>query len=300
VVAELGVSRGLPPTAPPWPGAVVAPVVDARWLVGRDDVVLADVRWYLDGRSGREAYDAGHLPGAVFVDLDRWLSGPGEPTDGRHPLPEPDAFAHAMASLGIGEHDVVVAYDDAAGTVAARLVWLLRVSGHEAALLDGGLRTWSGPLTTAAPDRPPAVFRSRPWPVEALASTAEVAALLDGGRLDDGVTVVLDARAGERYRGEVEPVDPRAGHLPGARSLPATANLAEDGRVLPVAQLIDRFAAVGVRSGTAVVSSCGSGVTACHTLLLLEHAGLGPGRLYPGSFSAWSSDPDRPVATGPG
>jgi len=236
----------------------------------------------------------------VFVDLDRWLRGPGGPTDGRHPLPGPAAFADAMASLGIGDHDVVVAYDDAGGTVAARLVWLLRVTGHQAALLDGGLRTWSGPLTTTVPDRPPAVFQPRPWPVEALASTAEVAALLDGGRLDDGVTVVLDARAGERYRGEVEPVDPRAGHLPGARSLPATANLAEDGRVLPVAQLRDRFAAVGVRSGTAVVSSCGSGVTACHTLLLLEYAGLGSGRLYPGSFSAWSSDPGRPVATGPG
>ena len=295
MVAELGVSHGVPPTAPSSSGPVVAPVVDTRWLVGRDDVVLADVRWYLDGRSGREAYDAGHLPSAVFVDLDRWLRSPGEPTDGRHPLPEPTAFAHAMASLGIGEHDVVVAYDDAGGTVAARLVWLLRASGHRAALLDGGLRTWSGPLTTAVPDRPPAVFHSRPWPVEALASTAEVAA-----RLDDGGAVVLDARAGERYRGEVEPVDPRAGHLPGARSLPATANLTEDGRVLPVAQLRDRFATVGVRSGTAVVSSCGSGVTACHTLLLLEHAGLGPGRLYPGSFSAWSSDPDRPVATGPG
>ena len=289
-------SHGGPPAVSrPVVAPVVAPVVDARWLAGRDDVVLADVRWYLDGRSGREAYDAGHLPGAVFVDLDRWLTGPGGPTEGRHPLPDPTAFAHAMASLGIGEHDVVVAYDDVGGTVAARLVWLLRTIGHRAALLDGGLRTWSGPLTTAVPTRPPAVFQPRPWPAEALASTAEVAALLG-----DGGAVVLDARAGERYRGEVEPVDTRAGHVPGARSLPAATNLAEDGTVLPVAQLRDRFEAVGLRSGTAVVSSCGSGVAACHTLLLLEHAGLGPGRLYPGSYSAWSSDPDRPVATGPG
>ncbi len=272
---------------------MVTPVVDEQWLTGRDDVVLADVRWYLDGRSGRAAYEAGHLPGAVFVDLERWLTSPGAPTDGRHPLPAPDVFAAGMGSLGIGDDDVVVAYDDVGGTVAARLVWLLRVTGHQAALLDGGVRTWGGPLTTDLTVRPPTTFSPSPWPAERLVGTREVAALPQVG------TVLLDARAAERYRGEVEPVDPRAGHVPGARSLPATTTLAADGSVLPVAELRDRFAAVGVDDATDVLASCGSGVTACHTLVLLEHAGLGPGRLYPGSFSAWSNDPERPVRTGP-
>jgi thiosulfate/3-mercaptopyruvate sulfurtransferase len=187
---------------------------------------------------------------------------------------------------------VVVAYDDAGGTVAARLVWLLRSTGHQAALLDGGLRTWTGSLTTAVPVRPPARFDPRPWPADLLVATDEVPGLVDHG------AVLLDARAAERYRGEVEPVDPRAGHVPGARSLPAASTLAEDGTLLPVAQLRRRLAAVGVVHGADVVASCGSGVTACHTLLVIEHAGLGRGRLFPGSFSAWSADPDRPVSTG--
>lgn len=272
---------------------MVAPVVDEQWLAGRDDVVLADVRWYLDGRSGQDAYDDGHLPGAVFVDLERWLSGPGGPTDGRHPLPDPAVFAEGMASLGIDEDDVVVAYDDAGGTTAARLVWLLRAAGHESALLDGGLRTWTGPLTTEVPVRPRARFRPRAWPEDLLVDAADVA-----DEVAAGGALLLDARATERYRGDAEPVDPRAGHIPGARSLPAASTLAEDGRLLGVAGLRERFASVGVVPGTDVVASCGSGVTACHTLLLLEHAGLGTGRLFPGSFSAWSNDADRPVATG--
>lgn len=272
-------------------GPSVPPVVDTAWLrTHADAVVLADVRWYLDGRSGRAAYDAGHLPGAVFVDLDRWLAGPGSPAAGRHPLPDPAVFAEGMAALGIGDGDTVVAYDDAGGVVAARLVWLLRATGRSAALLDGGLAAYDGELAVEAPARPRRVFAVRPWPGDLLADADDAA---------DPSAVVLDARDGARYRGEREPVDPRAGHVPGARSLPCRDNLGPDGRFLSVPELRSRFAAVGVvPEGAPVVSYCGSGVTACHTLLALEHAGLPPGRLYPGSWSQWSSDPARPVATG--
>ena len=265
------------------------PVVDAAWVAAhRDEVVLADVRWYLDGRSGRAAYAGGHLPGAVFVDLDADLAAPPGPA-GRHPLPEPAAFAAAMGRLGIGDADTVVAYDDAGGVVAARLVWMLRATGHPAALLDGGIAAWDGPLETASSARPPAVFTAAPWPPERLASADDAA---------DAVNVVLDARAPERYAGIEEPVDPRAGHIPGARSVPCRENVGPDGRLLPVEALRRRLATAGVDAATPVVSYCGSGVNACHTLLVLEHAGLGPGRLYPGSWSEWSADAARPAETG--
>lgn len=269
---------------------MLPPVVDPCWLrAHRDDVVLADVRWYLDGRSGRAAYDAGHLPGAVFVDLDRWLAGEAGPAAGRHPLPDPERFAEGMGELGIGDADPVVAYDDAGGVMAARLVWLLRAVGHDAALLDGGLTAYDGPLEQHTPPRPATVFTPRPWPAERLAGIDDAL---------DPANVVLDARAPERFRGEEEPVDPRAGHIPGARSLPCRDHVDERGRFLPPEELRRRFAGVGATDGAAVVSYCGSGVTACHTLLALEQAGLGPGRLYPGSWSQYSADPDRPVATG--
>jgi thiosulfate/3-mercaptopyruvate sulfurtransferase len=267
---------------------VIPPVVDPAWLQAhRESVVLADVRWYLDGRSGRAAYDAGHLPGAVFVDLDRWLAGAASPAAGRHPLPDSEVFAEGMASLGIGDDDTVIGYDDAGGVMAARLVWLLRVTGHEAAVLDGGLG--SAELEMTAPARPRAVFTPRPWPAERLAGIDDVL---------DPANVVLDARDPERFRGDVEPVDPRAGHVPGARNLPCRTNVV-DGRLLPPDELRRRFAAVGVTDGASVVSYCGSGVTACHNLLTLEAAGFAPGRLYPGSWSQYSADPQRPVATGP-
>jgi len=270
---------------------VISPVVDRPWWEAhRDSVVLADVRWYLDGRSGRAAYDAGHLPGAVFVDLDRWLAAPAAPESGRHPLPQPEVFAEGMAQLGIGNGDTVLAYDDAGGVIAARLVWMLRATGHDAALLDGGLTAYDGPLEREAPPRPPAVFTPRPWPADRLAGIEDAA---------DPRTVVLDARDPERYRGDHEPVDPRPGHIPGARSLPTRENLDEQGRFLSPDQLRQRFAEVGVAEDSAVVSYCGSGVTACHNLLALELAGLGPGRLYPGSWSQYSAT-DRPAALGNG
>jgi thiosulfate/3-mercaptopyruvate sulfurtransferase len=269
---------------------VIPPVVDAAWLQARrDDVVVADVRWYLDGRSGRAAYDSGHLPGAVFVDLDRWLSRPGEPTEGRHPLPEPEVFAAGMSRLGIGNRSLVVAYDDQGGVIAARLVWLLRATGHDAALLDGGLSAYAAPLSTEPVNPAPATFTPTPWPPERLAAVEDAV---------DAAATVLDARAPDRYRGDHEPVDPRAGHIPGAVNLPCRENLDPTGRFLPVERLRERLRAAGVVEGADVVSYCGSGVTACHNLLALELAGLGPGRLYPGSWSAYSSTPNRPVATG--
>lgn len=269
---------------------MIAPVVDLEWWrVRRDRVVLADVRWYLDGRSGSAAYDSGHLPGAVFVDLDRWLAGPASPEQGRHPLPDPAVFAEGMGRLGIADDDIVVAYDDAGGVIASRLVWMLRATGHEAALLDGGLAEYDGELERDRPRRPAAVFTARPWPADRLADVDDAA---------DPSLVVLDARDTARFRGDLEPVDPRAGHIPGARSLPCRANVGESGTFLPVPELRERFRAVGVVDGASVVSYCGSGVTACHNLIAMELAGLGVGRLYPGSWSQYSSDSDRPVATG--
>jgi thiosulfate/3-mercaptopyruvate sulfurtransferase len=269
---------------------MIAPFVDAAWVAERlGDVVLCDVRWYLDGRSGRAAYDGGHLPGAIWVDLETDLSAQVPATEGRHPLPAPEAFATAMAALGVGDADTVVAYDDDGGAVAARLAWMLRATGREATLLDGGIQAWAGPLSTASVTRPPARFTPRPWPAELLVGIDEAATTDD---------VLIDARSAERYAGAPDEHDPRFGHIPGARSLPTRGHLGPDGRLQDVAALRARFASVGIEPGAEVVSYCGGGVTACHNLLIMEHAGLGPGRLYPGSWSQWSRDPTRPIATG--
>jgi thiosulfate/3-mercaptopyruvate sulfurtransferase len=271
---------------------MVAPIVDAAWLrAHRDEVVLADVRFYLDGRSARAAYDAGHLPGAVFVDLERWLAAPSSATGGRHPLPAPEVFAQGMSRAGIGDATTVVAYDDAGGVIAARLVWMLRALGHEAALLDGGTAAWDGGLTPEEPEVAPALFTPRPWPEDRLATPDDAAS---------GHNVVIDARQRERYLGAPDPIDARAGHIPGARSVPCREHLDDDQCLLPADQLRDRLAAVGIDGTRPVVSYCGSGVTACHNLIVIEHAGLGTGRLYPGSWSQWAADPSRPIATGPG
>lgn len=276
------------------PDAVLPPVVTAEDLgVLEPAPVLVDLRWYLDGRSGADAYAAGHLPGAVFLDLERWLSEPGGRGGGRHPLPSPETFTEGLARAGIGDEDHVVAYDDAGGTVAARLVWLLRATGRSAALLDGGITAWDGPLGTVTAPRTRTSPEVRPWPEDRLADLDEVARLSDGTG-----TVLLDAREAARYRGEHEPVDPRAGHVPGAVNLPTSLALDGTKRLRPVAELRRAFADAGVGPGSDVVASCGSGVTACFTLLLLEHADLPAGRLWPGSFSAWSREPERPVVTG--
>jgi thiosulfate/3-mercaptopyruvate sulfurtransferase len=272
--------------------SVLAPFVDVDWLTEhRDEVVLADVRFYLDGRSGRAAYEAGHIPGAVFVELESVLSDPhADDTNGRHPFPTPEHFAEGLAKLGIGDRDTVIAYDDAGGVIAARLVWMLRAIGHDAALLDGGISAW--PAEDLHPDyprpRPPASFTPVPWPQDHLVQIDEVATT--------GETLI-DARDRGRFGGGPDPFDPRSGHIPGAHNVPTREHLDADGRINTPEQLRATFAEAGIEYGTRVISYCGSGVTACHNLLALELAGLGPARLYPGSWSEWSRDPERPIET---
>jgi thiosulfate/3-mercaptopyruvate sulfurtransferase len=274
------------------------PIVTAEWLAANlDEVVVGDVRWYLDGRSGRQEYERGHLPNAIFVDLETALTGEAGGTRGRHPLPTPEHFAAAMGALGIGDGTRVVAYDDTGGMTAARMVWMLRVLGERAAVLDGGIAAWTGPLVTDERAPNPRVFTVRPWPADAIVDADAVGQL--ASRSD---SAVLDARSHERYRGDTEPIDARAGHIPGARNAPWAANLdPSTGRFLSPEQLRERFAAIGVDGDTEVVASCGSGVSACHDLIALELAGLGGplgGRLFVASWSGWAADGSRPVATG--
>jgi thiosulfate/3-mercaptopyruvate sulfurtransferase len=253
-------------------------------------VRLVDVRWYLDGSDGHEAYLGGHLPGAVFIDLDTVVAGPPSPVAGRHPLPDPGVFTAGLAAAGIGDDDLVVAYDDQSGLSASRLVWALRVLGRPASLLDGGLAGWGGDREQGGVDPTPDERVVRPWPTDAMATADEVAAHLAAGG------VVVDSRAAGRYRGEAEPVDPRAGHIPGAVNAPFTDNLGTDGHFRPPADLARRFSALGIDEEA--VFYCGSGVSACLNLLAMEASGHGLPRLYVGSWSQWSSDPERPAATG--
>jgi thiosulfate/3-mercaptopyruvate sulfurtransferase len=266
----------------------------AQELAGPQPPVLLDVRWRLGGPPGIDSYRAGHLPSAVFVDLDRDLSGPPGPA-GRHPLPSAEDFQAVMRRAGVSDGRPVVAYDDADATVAARAWWLLRYFGHRSArVLDGGFRAWRAagqPLTTAEPPAEPGDFTARPGHMPLLDAVGASATARSG--------VLLDARAAERYRGETEPIDPVAGHIPGAVSAPAVANVTRDGSFLALAELRERFAALGVRPGVAAGAYCGSGVTAAAEVLALELAGI-PAALYVGSWSSWVADPARPVATGPG
>jgi thiosulfate/3-mercaptopyruvate sulfurtransferase len=268
------------------------PFVDATWVTANlDEVVLADVRASLDGSEGEHTYLDAHLPGAVFVDLDMVLAGPPTREGGRHPLPDPERFAADLGQLGIGDDAVVVAYDQGPGAWAARLVWSLRVIGQPAAVLDGGIAGWDGPTETGRVRRSPRERRVVPWPPDRLIDSDE----LDRRHRDDDL-VVLDARDAARYAGEVEPIDARAGHVPGARSAPFAANL--DGvHLRPFEDLRRHYDRLGAFGAAEVVTYCGSGVTACHDLLVLEGLGV-RGRLYPGSWSAWSADPSKPVATG--
>jgi thiosulfate/3-mercaptopyruvate sulfurtransferase len=266
------------------------PVVSAGEVEGDPDAFrIVDVRWYLDGRSGRDAFQAGHLPGAVFCDLDVILASHGEPTSGRHPLPSPAAFARALGSLGIKKSDHVVAYDDTGGGTAGRLVWMLRAIGQPAAILDGGLAAWGGPLSTTEDELQPLSRPVSPWPPTMLENLEDLDNL-------EPAAVLLDARASERYNGLVEPVDPRPGHIPGAVNLPWTMLLDADGKLADAAQLRQAFQTLGLSNADDLVASCGSGVTACMLLIAAEHAGLGRGRLFVPSFSGWSSSA-RDVAT---
>ncbi len=275
---------------------MIGPFVDAEWVTrAGDGIVLADVRFYLDGRSGRSEYERGHLPGAVYVDLDEVLSDPERaPAGGRHPLPDPERFAAGLGAIGIGDRDTVIGYDDAGGVIAARLVWMLRAIGQEAAVLDGGLAAWGGALETGpGHGRAPAPRTPRGWPPDRVASIGEIA---DPAARGDAV--LIDARDPARFAGGADPVDPRSGHIPGAVNVPARGHLGTDGRLESEEALRSHFGAAGIGPASEVISYCGSGVTACFNLLAMERVGLGPGRLYPGSWSEWSRDPQRPVETG--
>lgn len=273
----------------------LVPAADLAARLADPDLRIADVRWSLaDPGGGRVAYAEAHLPGAVFVDLDTVLTAPEGP--GRHPLPQPAAFVAALAALGIGREHRVVAYDDAGGTVAARLWWMLDVLGHpRAAVLDGGIGAWRAaglPLTAELPDAAPA----RPWPDVPAAwprtiDRATLAAAL-------GTVTLLDARAPERYRGEIEPIDPVAGHVPTAVSAPTASFLAPDGRFLSTTALAMRFAELGAGRERPVVVQCGSGVNACQLALAARVAGLPDPLLYEGSYSDWSRS-GMSIAKGP-
>jgi thiosulfate/3-mercaptopyruvate sulfurtransferase len=273
------------------------PLVSAGWLrehIGDRDVTVIDFRWYLvagraqgalPGHNGREEYLRGHIPGAVFVDLDAVTGTRG---GGRHPLPAAWQVQDEMQKAGVDDATKVVVYDDAGGSVAARLWFLLGWFGHSAqAVLDGGLQAWGEPLETRVPSVVRGAFRSRP---------PDRTRILDFEAVQQLVNVpLIDARAGERYRGEKEPVDPKAGHIPGALSAPWAENLGVDGRFKSAGELRDRYSDLGTEEGAVVY--CGSGVNACHDLLAMELAGVPNGRLYAGSWSDWSSH-DAPVATG--
>ncbi len=274
------------------------PLVTANWLlehIDDDGLVIADVRWYVDGRNAEAVYDAGHLPGAVFVDLDRDLAGTAGP--GRHPLPSPEHFASAMERLGIGDDSTVIVYDDANGSVAARLWWMLSSLGRNVAVLDGGISAWTGELSIDAPSQRHGVtFTPTPWPIDKFTDTTGVDYYRRGTD-----RVVLDARSTVRFNGEPNPIDKRLGHIPGAQSAPWTENLDRiTGRFRPVGELRERFTRLGVRSDRPAICHCGSGVTACHNLLALTVARLESGAvLYTGSWSDWSADEQRPAEVTP-
>ena len=267
------------------------PLVTPEWLAEHlhdGDLRVIDFRWTLAGGSGADKYAAGHVPGAVFVALED-VTGEGP---GRHPLPTLEQFETAMRRAGVDGAAKVVVYDEIGGSVAARLWFLLRFFGHEdQAVLDGGFMAWRGAVETAVPQA---------WQGDFHAKEPDRSAVLDfeavrklGKRVP-----LLDARLGERYRGETEPVDPKAGHIPGAISAPYPENLDSNGRFLAAEQLRERYKKLGVKKGQGAVVYCGSGVNATHDLLAMELAGIDDVRLYEGSWSDWSGR-DAPVATGP-
>lgn len=275
-------------------------LIDAQALaghLGEPDWVVVDCRFDLSvPEAGEHAYRLGHIPGAVYAHLDRDLSGPRSVSTGRHPLPEMAELGERLRGWGIGSRSQVVAYDSGSGAFASRLWWLLRWVGHErVAVLNGGLQSWraegyhvSAERTwPAAGDLSPRVGTTAPVAAEALLNDRQARLL------------VVDARSRSRYRGEHEPIDPVAGHLPGARNYPFEENLAPDERFRDPATLREQWSRVlGEHAPEAVVHMCGSGVTACHNILSMEHAGLHGSRLYAGSWSEWITDPQRPVAVG--
>lgn len=272
-------------------------LVDATTLHERlrdPDLVTVDTRFRLqDPEAGRKSYEAGHLPGAVYLDLDKDLSAPPQEHGGRHPLPNMESFADTLEEAGISNSSRVVVYDDQGGLFAGRLWWMLRYAGHEAVqLLDGGLRIWTEAgfeLSQELPEPQRGVFTLNLRP-EMVADIREVRA-----KLEDPGTLLIDARGAERYRGESEPLDKRAGHIPSALNLPFSENL-QEGRFKDAAALRERFKPS--KEADEVIVYCGSGVSAAHNLLAMDEVGIKNTRLYVGSWSDWSSYDDTPVATG--
>lgn len=274
-------------------------LLSAQEVAQRPGLRIFDCRHDLaDPDKGLRLYAQGHIPGALHVHLDHDLSGVKDGQNGRHPLPEKAAFVRWLGAQGVGADDHVIAYDDAGGPYAARLWWMLRWVGHRSvSLLDGGFPAWQAaglPVETDAPQFEPTSYVAGE-PLEALVDTAAVEA-----NLASPAFTLVDARAAGRYAGEGETIDPVAGHIPGALNRPFAANLDADGRFKSAEALRGEFGAVlAGRRPDEIVHQCGSGVTACHNLFAMELAGLPGARLYPGSWSAWCSDPARPVATGP-
>ena len=278
------------------PGIVHTNLVHPNQLqvnLGHDDWSIIDTRFYLpEPDKGEAEYIEAHIPGAVYAHLDRDLSGPLTGTNGRHPMPSVEQMVDHFSKWGIDDDVQVVVYDNVGGQIASRLWWMLRYLGHDSvAVLDGGLAAFGGELRGGREERTPRSFTPR---------------VQDAMRIDiDSVArhhhdhLLIDARAGERFRGENETLDPVAGHIPGAKNLPCASNLNAEGRFVAAEELRARFdAIVGDGDTTEVVSYCGSGVTACHNLLAMEVAGIHGARLYPGSWSEWCADKSRPIETG--
>ena len=278
--------------------APVPAIVDVAWLLARlaadPTVVVCHVGSTMAGPDPEQVYLTRHLPGARFVSLDDQLAAPASGTAGRHPLPSPAEFAVTLGELGIDDRATVVAYDERGGAFAGRLVWMLRILGQGAALLEGGITAWEAAGETIDIETvtwEPTERAALDWPLDALADAIDVERhIADGG-------VVIDSRDPARYAGELEPIDPIAGHVPGAVNLLFNDNLDSDSRFLPVDALRARFEPV-VGADDDPIVYCGSGVTACHNALAMEHVGFAMPRVYVGSWSGWTADPDRAVATG--
>lgn len=275
-------------------------VADLATHLGAADVRVFDVRHDLTNHAaGREAYAAGHIPGARYLDHETELAAPRTGRNGRHPLPDRGQFGALMAAHGVTPETLVVAYDASGGMYAAHLWWMLRWLGHDrVAVLDGGWQAWQAAgLPTSTEAAAPVQAGAPVTPAAPLVGSVDAQAVLDN--IARPAFTVIDARAANRYRGEVEPMDPVAGHIPGALNRPNGQNLQADGRFKDAAQLREEFTALlDGRDPGAIVHQCGSGITACHNLLSMEIAGLAGSRLYPGSWSEWCSDPSRPVAKG--
>jgi thiosulfate/3-mercaptopyruvate sulfurtransferase len=277
------------------PQEAFGPLVDAAWLATHrhdSDVRVIDLRWYLSGKNAADEYAKGHVPGAVRIDLEHDITARKGP--GRHPIPGGGQLERAMRRAGVSQTTKVVVYDDAGGSIAARLWFLLHLFGHSrVAVLDGGLAGWTaagGELSTEVPEYPEGDFTAAPPDSDAVVDK-------DAVHERDAAVVLIDARAAERYRGESEPIDARPGHIPGAVNAPWAGNL-DAGRFMSPEKLRERFAALGVNNGSEAIVYCGSGVTACHDMLAMELAGFARPKLYEGSWSDWARDESLPAAKG--